>query len=214
MKKKTLALLLSLILVIGVVAGGSLAWLLDTTPEVKNTFTNSDINITLTEEAGKADYEFKMIPGWTIAKDPLVTVAVGSEDCYVFVKIEKSSNYDTYLNDYAVDNAWAALTDEDTTDSVSVDGVFYQKVTGLTANNATAWSDYVLAGEGPGENANGYVSVRNSVTKEQMNALNESGATMPTLAFTAYASQLWKNNSTEFEPYQAWVNVYNNPANP
>ena len=214
MKKKTLALVLSLILVFSVVVGGSLAWLMDTTPEVKNTFTHSDINITLTEEAGKTDYEFKMIPGWTIAKDPLVTVSVGSEDCYVFVKIDKSSNYDTYLNEYSVDSGWSALVDADTTDSVNVDGVYYHKVTGLTADNATAWTAYVLAGEGTGENANGYVSVRDSVTKEQMNALKESGATMPTLTITAYASQLWKNNSTEFTAYQAWVNVYGNHATP
>ena len=39
MKKKTVALLLSLVLVFGVVAGGTLAWLTQKTDSVVNTFT-------------------------------------------------------------------------------------------------------------------------------------------------------------------------------
>ena len=49
MKKKTLALVLALTLLVAGVVGGTLAWLTDQTAEVKNTFTVGDINIGLTE---------------------------------------------------------------------------------------------------------------------------------------------------------------------
>ena len=84
MKKKTLALVLALTLLVAGVVGGTLAWLTDQTAEVKNTFTVGDINIGLTETT--ADY--KMVPGNTIAKDPTVTVEANSEACWLFVKVE------------------------------------------------------------------------------------------------------------------------------
>ena len=206
MKKKTVALLLACVMVLGVAIGGSLAWLTDTSGTVTNTFTDSDINIALEETTEN----YKMIPGWTIAKDPKVTIEAGSEACYVFVKIEKSANYDSYLEQYKVDSAWQQLKDKDNND---IQGVYYQK---LTTIPSTGWFDYVLAA-GEGANANGYVTVRGTVTKEMMDAIDgivaEGGDAnaeinaRPTLTFTAYASQLKKDNSNEFQPYEAWNNV-------
>ena len=83
MKKKALALVLALALLVAGVVGGTLAWLTDQTDEVKNTFTVGDINIGLTETT--ADY--KMVPGNTIAKDPTVTVEEGSDLSYVRMKV-------------------------------------------------------------------------------------------------------------------------------
>ena len=93
MKKKTLLLLLALVLVIGGVIGGSLAWLTDTTNDVVNIFTTSGIDITLEESE---DLDLTMVPGYTIEKDPMVTVLDGSEDCWLFVKLEKSANFDNF----------------------------------------------------------------------------------------------------------------------
>ena len=60
MKKKSLALLLAIaIVVVGVVAG-TVAWLTDKTPSVTNTFTTSDINIEL-----KAVSYTHLSSGWT-----------------------------------------------------------------------------------------------------------------------------------------------------
>lgn len=203
MKKKAMALVLALGLVVVGIVSGTMAWLTASSTEVKNTFTDSDINITLEETT----QDYKMIPGWTIAKDPKVTVAKGSEDCYVFVKIDKSANYDTYLNDYAVDGAWKQLeTDGDNPEAVQ--GVFYQEVTDV---NESSWSDYVLAGKDGF--ANGYVTVKEAVTKAQMNALTADSSSYPTLTFTAYASQLMKNNTEEFTPYVAWTNVHGSSSN-
>lgn len=210
MKKKTLALLLSLVLVIGVAAGGTLAWLLDSTAPVVNTFTDSDISI----ELGETTKDYKMVPGWTIAKDPKVTVKANSEDCFLFVKIDKSANYGTYLEDYTVATGWTQLEDTNTEDTVSTDGVYYREVTTSTSDQPF----YVLKGaehktgceQGDDcdcRNLNGYVTVKEGVTKEQMTALQAEGATKPTLTFTAYASQLMRNNTTEFTAYEAWQNI-------
>ena len=86
MKKRTLALILALVLVFGAAVGGTIAYLTDTTDPVTNTFTVGNIDITLAETKD----DFKMVPGCDIAKDPKVTVTANSEDCWLFVKIDES----------------------------------------------------------------------------------------------------------------------------
>ncbi len=198
MSRRTVAILLALVLLIGCAVGGTLAWLTDKTKEVKNTFTTSDISIELKETTGT---EYKMIPGWTIAKDPKVTVKAGSEACWLFVKIEKSDSYGTYLEDYIVHEGW---TQGKGTVAEGGDGipenVYYRSITSQTTADT---SFYVLAA-GAGDNANGYVTVKDAVTKEQMNDLNKTGAAAPTLTFTAYAVQYQQNATTAFTAAEAW----------
>lgn len=180
MKKKSLALLLAIaIVVVGVVAG-TVAWLTDQTPSVTNTFTTSDINIELKETKNN----FQMIPGWNIEKDPKVTVKAGSEACYLFVKLEKSTNFDTFMT-YEMADGWEALPE--------APGVYYREVAAATADTTFE----VLQGN--------QVSVKGEVTKAQMNALTET--TYPTLTVTAYASQLQKNANTNFTVEEAWANI-------
>lgn len=78
MKKRTRALLVAMVLVVGCIIGGTLAWLTTKTDAVVNTFTAGDIDVTLTE----TKEEYKMVPGRIIHKDPKVTVEKGSEECY------------------------------------------------------------------------------------------------------------------------------------
>ena len=187
MKKKGLALVLALtLLVVGVVAG-TLAWLTAQTAPVVNTFTTSDIKVELKE----TPKEYKMIPGYTISKDPTATVLDGSEECYLFVKLDESTNFDDYMT-YEMADGWTALTD--------VNGVYYREV--KTTDMDTPYS--VLK--------NNQVTVKGTVTKEQMNALDAEGAVKPTLTITAYASQLYKSAGVKFTAADAWKNV--NPTNP
>ena len=189
MKKKGLALVLALTLLVVCVATGTLAWLTAKSDVVTNTFTSSDIKVKLEETEGTSvtgGKEFKMIPGYTIPKDPKATVLAGSEECYLFVKLEKSTNFDTYLG-YEVADGWTKLE--------GVDDVYYREV--LTANIGTAYS--VLKGD--------QVTVKGTVTKEQMNALDVAGAAKPTLTITAYASQLHKNATETFSALEAWNNI-------
>ena len=188
MKKKTFVLLLALVLIAGAAVGGTLAWLTDTTDAVQNTFTTSNIEIELDESD---NLDLKMIPGWTITKDPKVTVIAGSEKCYLFVKIEKSSNFDNFMT-YTVAADWTPLNDTNN-DGVADDGVYYRVID--TAGMGIAYS--VLKDD--------QVTVKGEVTKAMMNELTT--ATYPTLTFTAYASQYMKNNTESFTAAEAWKNV-------
>lgn len=159
MKKKTLALVLALTLLVAGVVGGTLAWLTDQTAEVKNTFTVGDINIGLTETT--ADY--KMVPGNTIAKDPTVTVKANSEACWLFVKVTESTDLKDFIT-YAIAEGWTELEA----------GVYYREVPASAADQTFS----VLA-----DNA---VTVNSDVTKEMLTAKDFAN---PTLTFKAYAVQ-------------------------
>ena len=185
MKKKGLALVLALaLMVVGAVAG-TLAWLTAKSDTVTNTFTTSDIKVKLEETTGT---NYKMIPGYTIRKDPQATVLTGSEECYLFVKLDESTNFKNYMT-YEMADGWTALKD--------VNGVYYREV--KTADIGKAYS--VLK--------NNQVTVKGEVTKAMMDGLTTE--TLPKLTITAYASQLHKDASTEFTPAEAWANV--NPTN-
>lgn len=178
MKKKSLALLLAIaIVVVGVVAG-TLAWLTAKSDTVTNTFTTSDIDIDLAETTGN---DYKMIPGCDIKKDPTVTVNKDSEDCWLFVKLEKSDNYGTYLADYTIANGWEQLAGED--------GVYCRK--------AKAGDVFHVLKDDK-------VTVLGTVTKADMTAAETN---KPTLTVTAYASQLYRSSGVEFTAAEAWGNV-------
>ena len=172
MKKKYLALVLAITLVLGCAVGGTFAWLMDKTNAVVNTFTAGNIDITLDETKD----DFKMVPGETIDKDPKVTVEAGSEACWLFVKVEKSSNYGTYLDDPDIIVGEGGWTQGDGTDIPA--NVYYRSV---EANETENQSFEVLDGN--------KVTVKGTVTKAQMDALEPAEATRPTLTFTAYAVQ-------------------------
>ena len=177
MKKKTIALIVCLTLIIGCAVGGTIAWLTDKTAAVTNTFTAGDVDIDLTETDVEGDgtltaNSYKMVPGNTITKDPKVTVVAGSEACWLFVKVEKSANYSTYLEDYVMATGWKELT--------AGSGVYYRAVDASSTDQVFT----VLASkEGYPD---GYVVVKESVTKSD---LETAKTTPPTLKFTAYACQ-------------------------
>lgn len=176
MKKKTLALVLALTLLVAGVVGSTLAWLTDQTAEVKNTFTVGDINIGLTETT--ADY--KMVPGNTIAKDPTVTVKANSEACWLFVKVTESTDLTDFIT-YAIAEGWTALP--------GVDGVYYREVPASAADQPFS----VLKGDA--------VTVNSDVTKEMLTAKDFAN---PTLTFKAYAVQ--KDNVASASDAWAKVN--------
>lgn len=191
MKKKTIAILMAAMLVCGGAAGATMAWLTDNTGTIVNTFTYGDINIELTE-VNPAGQTAKMIPGSDITKDPVVTIKADSEPCYVFVKIEPSENYSTFFGEFTdekVSDGWEPLN--------GVTNVFYQTI---DENNGQPLNEDVKLSVLKEDK----VSVLDSVTKQDMEALKTSGKN-PTLAFTAYAVQL-QNIAT---PDEAWNQIQN-----
>lgn len=210
---KTLMLMLSLALIVGCVAGGTLAWLLDESQEVTNTFTNSEIGVGLEETKNDDDYQFQMIPGWTLEKNPQAWVDANSVDCYLFVKVTEDKGVVTYKgadgNDvttkwtdfltYAIADGWTMLTENG---GYGKGTTVYYKEFKAGSKDAKGTKYSILDGD--------KITVNDTVTKEMMDALKATPAQYPTLSFTAYASQMYKDSTTPFTAAQAWANVSGN----
>lgn len=178
---KALAVTGALTLALGGAVGGTIAWLISSTDEVTNTFKYGDIDITLTEtdtnvtpgdETDQGDGDdnpntntYEMVPGTAITKDPTITVLADSEPAWLFVKLDKSANFDDFMT-YEMAEGWTELED----------GVWYR---------TTEWDD---ADQEFGVIKDNAVNVKEEITKEDLNALDE-GETYPTLTVSAYAVQ-------------------------
>ena len=180
-RTRNVLLIVSMMLVVAMASVGvTVAWLTDTTTTITNTFTSSDINIELAETTGTS---YKMVPGATITKNPEATVKANSEACWLFVKLEKSANFDSFM-EYKIAEGWTAVPE--------TTGVYYRAVGTSPAVIAADQSFDVLL--------NDTVTVKSTVTKAQMNAL--ASADYPTLKVTAYAVQ--QLGFTEDQIGEAW----------
>ena len=179
MKKKIIIYSVCAALLVGIAAGTTVAWLKDKTEKVQNTFTVGDVDISMSETVGTVlkntdrdgeiqNSTYKMVPGARLSKDPKVTVNSGSEACLLFVKAEKSANFDDFMS-FETDEGWTPLE--------GVESVYYRSVDEQTAKAGTSFP--VITDD--------TVTVKTSVTKEQLASLTEN--TYPTLTFTAYAIQ-------------------------
>lgn len=178
---------LAIVITLACAVGGTLAWLVSASDPVVNTFTYGDINITLDEAEVPPDgspvdptvrtekgNKYTMMPGETIKKDPLVKVKQGSEACWLFVKLEKSSNFGDFM-EYEMADGWVELTGAD---GQPVEGVFFRAVSAEDAADADKAFAVIK---------DDTVTVKGNVTKEMLNALTEE--TYPSLTITAYAVQ-------------------------
>lgn len=207
LKKRTVVLALTLVLLIGTAIGGTLAWLTDKTTPVTNTFTTAGIEVTLTETFNaKSDeskqendiWQAQMIPGYSYTKDPTVTVKANSVDCYLFVKFEVTGTataleYTSNLNG----NGWTQGEGDGEGKNGVPTNVWYRQVSSSTSDQS--WE--LLK--------DNQVKISESLTKNDM----PSAENAPKLVYTAYASQLYKNNNAtdnEFTVAEAWKNV--NPS--
>ena len=179
---KVVVVLLAVMLIIGCAAGGTIAWLMANTSTVTNTFAASNIHISLTETTGS---NYKLIPGKTYAKDPVVAVLSSTDvDCWLFFKVE-ANNPDGYLQYELNLNGWKKLP--------SVDGVYYREVKVADAVK----SFYLLKGTTGYDN--GYVTVSSDLTLDDMTT-----AATAELKFTAYAIQ---KEGFETTPDLAWAEL-------
>jgi len=214
---KAVAILMVMVLLIGGAIGGTMAWLIDETDEVVNTFTYGDINITLTEQddgikddSGNYDYlanEYKMVPGATIKKDPTLTVKAGSEKAWIFVKLEKSGGNVTTVDPVTqatVTHTFDSFLEYDIYQSTGIaDNYVWTKLDPVSAGNTEVY--YALIDQSAATTDNpitiikdNTVRVKNSVRKDMVNALDkdadgnelaDADKKYPQLAITGYAVQ-------------------------
>ena len=133
--KKTVKILAFVLCAVMLVVGsvfGTYAYL-TSTDEITNTFTVGNVEIKLSEAkvteygavvAGEDRVKtntYKLIPGHTYTKDPIVYVTAGSEACYLYVKvvnniaaIEDTANT---IADQIAANGWTELDGKSSTSS-------------------------------------------------------------------------------------------------
>lgn len=196
MKKKTLALLLALVLVFGAAVGGTIAYLTDN-DTVTNTFTVGEVDITL-DEADVDEYgaavqganrvkanNYKLIPGHTYIKDPTVTVLKGSEESYVkmTVTFSKASELDAIFtpnganltnifNGYDSTNWIAKGNTEDTAKNTRTYEFWYKDTVAASTDNVAL--DALFDS----------ITVPDEITKEQLDTIKDM-----TITVNAYAIQ-------------------------
>lgn len=168
---KPLVLVLTLVLVVGCVAGGSLAWLTDKTDPISNTFTIGNIELGTNDTPSTVSTEnITYVPGQTIERDVTFTVAQGSEPSYLFIRIQEENNTASGLDGkvvgYSVNSDLAAVPGHD--------GYYYMVVD--TPAEDKSISVFV----------NNQFTINAGLTK---NAIDAPGFQHPTISVTAAAVQ-------------------------
>lgn len=176
-KTKTKALLMSLCAVLLVAASvlGTMAYL-TSNDKVKNTFTVGNVAITMDEtdvddstpnkERDQAN-SYKLLPGHTYTKDPIIHVDANSEDCYLFVKVDNQiaaieANGNTTVAAQMATKGWKAVEGKD--------GIYVY--VGTTAapvavkanDNVTVFEQLVIAGTVNGDTLKDYKNKTITVT--------------------------------------------------
>lgn len=191
MKTRTKALLLALSAVLLVVSTvfATMAYLTSKSSLVTNTFTVGNVQITLDEakvnvygkpvdaegkEVDLADAPrqttntYKLLPGHTYTKDPIVHVIEGSEECWLFVKVVDAiaaiQDEDTVAEQMTdkgwtpvagVDNVWAYNAKVDARNAAQNIPVFdYFKITGTA--DVAAYNDKTITVQAYAIQADGF----------------------------------------------------------
>ena len=187
--KKTLTVIIALVLVVVMSVAGTVAYL-TSTKTVTNTFTVGKVEITLDETDvdvyGVKDGDtrvmtntYRLIPGQPYTKDPIVHFQPDSEASWLFVKVENGISGieadDNSIAEQIVANDWTELSGET--------GVYYKQV---PANTTLAAVDYPVFGS--------------FTLKGDANVADYNGKT---IVVTAYAIQ-----AAGFDtPVTAWAEV-------
>ncbi len=186
--KRTLLLVLALTVTMAATAGGTLAFLYGT-QSVKNTFTYGDISIDLEETDTGLDGDpnpdtntYQMYPGTDIHKDPSVTVFAGSMDCWLYVEMMKSPNFDDFM-EYTIAQEWTELP--------GYPGVYYRPV-----DAADTDQQYPIIHED-------VIKMKESVTMEMLSTLTDSD--FPRLNIKAYAIQRDSSIQDTATAADAWL---------
>ena len=198
--RRILLLLACAVLLVSLSVGATLAYL-TSTDEVENTFTVGSVNIKLDEadvyETGETEdmtklgtkksdadrvkeNKYKLLPGKTYDKDPMVTVLAGSEESYIRMIVTvsditklKAAFPNQYINDDGsfnlaafVNNTWDASKWVYYTGSNAAGGVYefryYETVNTLPTNDAATGSNLAL------EPLFEEIKIPGEITKEQL----------------------------------------------
>ena len=178
MKKKIVLSVLMTVCILAVGIGSMIAYFSSITGPVTNTFTVGQVGLSLNETTGGS---YQMVPGATVEKDPVVTVERGSEECYVYVKLEWRGGLENHVT-YELADGWINLG--------GIDGVYYRQVDRTAVN----MNYHVLK--------NDCMVINSDLTEDTMATIAPNTCQ---LIVTAYAIQTLGIES----PADGWVNLLN-----
>lgn len=202
--RKVLVTLCCALLLVAVSVGATFAYLTKTTEVVTNTFTaNANVNIDLKEakvtnlgvlELGddgnpvarvKAN-EYKLIPGHNYVKDPTIEVLSGSDDCWLYVKVENGisaieATGDTTIAKQMEENGWTVV------DAENYPGVYALEASAKKAGDKVeVFNSFTIAG-------NADISAyANATVKITAYAIQADGFATSDLAWAAAPLAAWK----------------------
>ena len=225
---KAFVLILALVLLIGCVAGGTIAYLMTATPAVTNTFVAGNIGTLELTETVPANNSAIVVPGHDIAKDPTVTFSGNNVDAYVFLKVERTGWSYTTLSGtegnesyvYYMGDAYEEGYDK-RVEAVIADGwlpvegvtdVYYREVDAEnTASFPVIKGNVIDVSETIGmNNILDFLDDYNEVYDPDHTI--ETFTT--TLGFKAYAIQMEKAANINFTPAEAWTQLVPPAAEP
>lgn len=149
--KKNKIIVASAIMLLVFIVGGALALFTDTETKT-NTFTVGDVEISLDEphwvttdsdSNGVPDAAEGLMPGDSIAKDPVIT-NTGTNDAYVFAKVEIPCTSDTPAEEiftYTTNSGWYLMTDGACTSGTATKVYAYGTSSGMTSLPPTSGSN-------------------------------------------------------------------------
>jgi len=168
--KKLIAVVIFALLLVFLVAAGTIAWLTSTS-SISNTFSVGSIEIPTTspldplqtisisgniyEPSWNAEEAHKLVPSVVFDKDPYVGIGKGSEDVAVYVYVENSFSNKVY---FTINAGWEAVTATEGASSGTYTSGLFKYTAGLSgATSADVWTEQPLFNN---------VTVDESATKE------------------------------------------------
>ena len=203
MKKfKALLVVACALLLVAASVFGTMAYL-TSTDTVTNTFTVGKVNIKLDEAKVDADGKpvtpaervkensYKLLPGHTYTKDPIIHVDANSEDCYLFVKVDNQitaieADGNTTVAAQMAAKGWKAVEGKD--------GIYVY--VGTTAapvavkanDNVTVFEQLVIAGTVNGDTLKAYKNKTITVTAYAVQKDGFEGKTADQIWSTAFGA--------------------------
>lgn len=189
LNKKSLIIIAAVCALLGCTVLGTVAWL-TAADEVTNTFTIGNIN---EPEVGPTNPEnpdpdnpqtpdvfdpevdgnifepywvegSKLVPGYSISKDPYVGIGKKSEDCYVFVNVTNNFGENVY---FTINSGWTGVEAEGVVmrdKTYYTSGLFKYNKTLEASSNDSTWTSTPLFSE---------VIVDDEATSDSLNAVTD-----------------------------------------
>ena len=181
-KTSVIILVVAVLIAICTITNGTYAWLSGKTKILNSSFTYGDIKISINDDDSN-DYE--IMPGTKITKNTNIKVAAKSEDCWLYIKIDKSDNFDEFMT-YELIDGWTVLEGEN--------NVYYREVSKLSTDQ---YFNIIKNNE---------IMVNPELTKQMIDSIQNN---YPTFKVTAYAVQRDSKIDALDSETKAWLLVNN-----